>query len=122
MSQQLWLELPEAAALEDRRALQAFSRLLRPLGVHFGLEHAGSQLHRLERLYELGLDYVKLDAAVCTGLVDNAAAQEFVRGTVRLLAGMGAQTFAEGVTRAEDADALFACGVAGVTGPWARPA
>ena len=122
LAQQLWLELPEAAALEDRRALQAFSRLLRPLGVHFGLEHAGSQLHRLERLYELGLDYVKLDAAVCTGLVDNAAAQEFVRGTVRLLAGMGAQTFAEGVTRAEDADALFACGVAGVTGPWARPA
>ena len=26
----------------------------------------------------------------------------------------------EGVTRAEDAQALFDCGVAGVTGPWAR--
>lgn len=122
LAKQLWLELPEAAALDDRRAVQAFSRLLRPLGVRFGLEHAGTQLHRLERLYELGLDYVKLDAAVCTGLDGNAAAQEFVRGTVRLLAGMGAQTFAEGVTRAEDAGALFACGVAGVTGPWARAA
>lgn len=120
LARQLWLELPEAAALEDRRAVQAFSRLLRPLGVRFGLEHAGTQLHRLERPYELGLDYVKLDAAVCTGLVDNPAAQEFVRGTVRLLAGMGAQTFAEGVARAEDAESLFACGVAGVTGPWAR--
>jgi EAL domain-containing protein (putative c-di-GMP-specific phosphodiesterase class I)/GGDEF domain-containing protein len=116
----LWLELPEAAALEDRRAVQAFSRLLRPLGVRFGLEHAGSQLHRLERVVELGLDFVKLDAAVATGLVDNEPAQEFVRGTVRLLAGLGALTFAEGVARAEDAQALFACGVAGVTGPWAR--
>lgn len=122
LAKQLWLELPEAAALDDRRAVQAFSRLLRPLGVHFGLEHAGTQLHRLQHLYELGLDYVKLDAAVCTGLDGNEPAQEFVRGTVRLLAGMGAQTFAEGVARADDAAALFACGVAGITGPWARAA
>lgn len=116
----LWLELPERVALDDRRTLQAFSRLLRPLGVHVGLEHAGEGLHRVERLTELGLDFVKLEAAVSAGLAERPPAQEFVRATVRLLAGLGAQTFAEGVTRAEDAQALFDCGVAGVTGPWAR--
>lgn len=120
LARQLWLELPERAALDDRAALQAFSRLLRPLGVRVGLEHAGEGLHRVERLTELGLDFVKLEAAVSAGLAEHAPAQEFVRATVRLLSGLGAQTFAEGVVRGEDAAALFACGVSGVTGPWAR--
>lgn len=120
LAQQLWLELPAQAALDDRAALQAFCRLLRPLGVRVGLEHAGPGLHRVERLTELGLDFVKLEAAAAAGLAESPPGQEFVRATVRLLGGLGAQTYCEGVVRAEDAQAAFACGVAGVTGPWAR--
>ncbi|MFO1273529.1 MAG: EAL domain-containing protein [Rubrivivax sp.] len=115
----LWLELPEAAALQDRRRVLAFARWLRPLGVKVGLEHAGRRLHRVERLYEIGLDYVKLDAAEIAGAAHDAAVQAFVRSTVGLLAGIGGQVFAEGVADGADAQALWACGVAGVTGPWA---
>ena len=66
----LSLEVGEGAALDHFELLQAFAALVRPLGVRFGLEHAGHQLQRIERLYELGLDYVKLDAALVRGVAD----------------------------------------------------
>jgi EAL domain-containing protein (putative c-di-GMP-specific phosphodiesterase class I)/GGDEF domain-containing protein len=119
LARALWIELPEAAALEHPRRVMAFMHLMRPLGVHLGLEHAGARLKRLSALADLGLDYVKIDAAFTRGLAGNDAAQEFVRGLVRLLSGLGAGALAEGVAGADDAAALFACGVAGVTGPWA---
>jgi EAL domain-containing protein (putative c-di-GMP-specific phosphodiesterase class I)/GGDEF domain-containing protein len=116
---QVWLDLPEAAAADRFRALQALARELRPLGVRIGLEHAGERLHRLARLPELGLAYVKLDASVCTGLEGNEAAQEFLRQTVALLAGLGILPIAEGVRDEADARLLWACGLAAITGPWA---
>jgi diguanylate cyclase (GGDEF)-like protein len=63
----LWLEVSESAALGHFELVRAFSSLVRPLGVRFGLEHAGHQLYRAPRLYELGLDYVKLDVALVRG-------------------------------------------------------
>jgi EAL domain-containing protein (putative c-di-GMP-specific phosphodiesterase class I) len=118
-ARRLWLDLPEAAAADRFRAVQELSRQLRPLGVRLGLEHAGEHLHRLPRLYELGLDYVKLDAAVCTALAGRDAAQEFLRNTVQMLAGPCIVAIAEGVADDADARLLLACGLAAVTGPWA---
>ena len=115
----LWLEVPEAAAVDHFDAVQAFARALRPLGVRMGLEHAGERLHRIERLYELGLDYVKLDASVCTGVARSEAAQEFLRSTVTLLHAMSMQVQAEGVADEADVHTLWHCGVDAVTGPWA---
>ena len=82
-AQRLWVEVAERAALERFRPLQELARQLRPLGVKVGLEHAGPQLQQIARLYELGLDFIKLDASVCTGIASNVSLQEFVRGTVR---------------------------------------
>lgn len=115
----LWLELPEAAAADHFEAVQAFGRTVRPLGVRLGLEHAGERLHRIERLYELGLDYVKLDASVCAGVAHSDAAQEFLRSTVTLLHAMSMQVQAEGVADDADVRTLWQCGVDAVTGPWA---
>jgi EAL domain-containing protein (putative c-di-GMP-specific phosphodiesterase class I)/GGDEF domain-containing protein len=115
----LWLEVDEGAALSHFEAVQEFGRALRPLGVRFGLEHAGQRLHRIERLYELGLDYVKLDASVCRGIARNDAAREFVKSTVSLLHAVTLLVQAEGVIDNADAEALWTCGVDGITGPWA---
>lgn len=121
----LSVELAESAAVDHFDLLQDAARLLRPLGVRVGLEHAGQRLHRIERLYELGLDYIKLDASVCAGVAASEAAQDFVRSTVALLHALSLQVHAEGVNDAGDAAALWACGIDGITGPWAslrRPA
>ncbi|HET9976437.1 MAG TPA: LapD/MoxY N-terminal periplasmic domain-containing protein [Burkholderiaceae bacterium] len=115
----LWLEVGEAAAVEQFELLRAFATLVRPLGVKFGLEHAGHALHRLPRLVELGLDYVKLDASLVRGAGRDDAVRRFVGGCVGLLAALPVQVGAEGVADEADAQALWACGVGMVTGPWA---
>ena len=122
---QLSLEVGEVAAAEQFALTQAFAALVRPLGVRFGLEHAGHRLHRIERLYELGLDYVKLEAALVRGVAHDEAARRFVAGSATLLHALAVTVCAEGVDEAADAQALWECGVDAVTGPWAsaqRPA
>jgi EAL domain-containing protein (putative c-di-GMP-specific phosphodiesterase class I) len=119
LASRLWIEVDEGVALSRFDAVQEFGRLLRPLGVRFGLEHAGQRLHQIERLYELGVDYVKLDASLCRGVAGNEAARDFVKSTVTLLHALSVQAQAEGVVEEADALALFACGVDAVTGPWA---
>jgi EAL domain-containing protein (putative c-di-GMP-specific phosphodiesterase class I)/GGDEF domain-containing protein len=118
-AQRLWVEVTERAALDRFRPLQELARQLRPLGVRVGLEHAGPQLQQITRLYELGLDFIKLDASVCTGIHSSASGQEFVRSTVRLLLPLRMAVLAEGIDSADDAAALWAIGVTAITGPWA---
>ena len=115
----LWLEVGESAALGHFELVRAFASLVRPLGVRFGLEHAGHQLYRAPRLYELGLDYVKLDVALVRGAAHDDAARRFVAGSVALLRALPVTVCAEGVDDADDAAALWECGVEAITGPWA---
>jgi diguanylate cyclase (GGDEF)-like protein len=115
----LWLEVGEGAALGHFELVRAFASLVRPLGVRFGLEHAGHQLYRAPRLYELGLDYVKLDVALVRGAAHDDAARRFVAGSVALLRALPVTVCAEGVDDADDATALWDCGVEAITGPWA---
>jgi diguanylate cyclase (GGDEF)-like protein len=115
----LWLEVAEGAAAGHLELLRAFATMVRPLGVRFGLEHAGHLLHRTPRLYELGLDYVKLDAALVRGAARDEAARRFVSGSVALLRALPVVVCAEGVDDAADAAVLFDSGVEAITGPWA---
>lgn len=119
-AERLWLEVGEGAASGQRELLQAFAALVRPLGVRFGLEHAGHELYRAPRLYELGLDYVKLDAALVRGAATDEAVRRFVVGSVTLLHALPVLVCAEGVDDAADAQALWDCGIDAITGPWAR--
>jgi diguanylate cyclase (GGDEF)-like protein len=118
-SRQLWLEVPEIAAVEHFDSVQELGRQLRPTGIRFGIEHAGPQLSQIDRLFEAGLDYAKLDASVTQGVAGDMQRMHFVRGMIVLLHGLAVQVFAEGVVEAADAKALWQCGVDGITGPWA---
>jgi EAL domain-containing protein (putative c-di-GMP-specific phosphodiesterase class I) len=118
-AQSLWLEVGEGAATGHFELLRAFAAWVRPLGVRFGLEHAGHELYRAPRLYELGLDYVKLDAALVRGAAKEDAVRRFVAGSVALLGALPVLVCAEGVDDAADAQALWDCGIGAITGPWA---
>lgn len=118
VADQIWLEVPEAAAIDHFVLLQELGRQIRPLGVRLGLEHAGERLGKIERLMELGLDYVKLDAAVVHAVGDDAARATFVASTVTMLHGLGLAVYAEGVASETDARALWDCRLDGLTGPW----
>ena len=114
----IWLEMSETAAVDHFDLLQELGRQLRPTGVRFGIEHAGERLGQIPRLFESGLDYVKLDASMVSGVGSDEQRAVFVRSTVTLLHGMSIQVFAEGVADAADAARLWECGVDGATGPW----
>ena len=115
----LWVEVGESAVADRFELLRELSRQLRATGARVGLEHAGERLARVERLFDAGLDYVKLDAATTHGLAADEARAGFVLGLVAMLHSLSMQVFAEGVADGATADALWACGVDGVTGPWA---
>jgi EAL domain-containing protein (putative c-di-GMP-specific phosphodiesterase class I)/GGDEF domain-containing protein len=117
-ARQLWLEVGEVAASEHFELLRELGRQLRPTGARLGLEHAGERLGRIERLFELGLDYVKLDAAVTQGVAADGVRAGFVRGLATMLHSLSLQVIAEGVTQEADAAALWQCGLDGLTGPW----
>ncbi|MCI1191947.1 EAL domain-containing protein [Calidifontimicrobium sp. SYSU G02091] len=116
----LWLDVPERMAVEQFELLQRFAQLVRPLGVRVGLAHAGLRLTRIERLYELGVDHVKLDASLCAGVASSEVARHVVRATVALLRPLSLRVFAEGVADARDAAVLFDLGLDGVGGAWAH--
>ncbi|OYT99461.1 MAG: GGDEF domain-containing protein [Burkholderiales bacterium PBB1] len=112
------LEVAEVAAVEHFELLRELGRQLRSTGARFGIEHAGERLGQIPRLFEAGLDYLKLDAAVISGVGRDEHRALFVRSTVGLLHGLGIQVYAEGVADAIDAARLWDCGVDGATGPW----
>lgn len=112
------LEVAEGAAVEHFELMRELSRQLRATGARFGIEHAGERLGQIPRLFEAGLDYLKLDAAVIAGVGRDEHRALFVRSTVGLLHGLGIRVYAEGVADAVDADRLWDCGIDGATGPW----
>src|SRR5207248_6056832 len=115
----LWLEVPEGAAVEHFAQVRELSHQLRPAGARLGLEHAGERLGRIERLFEAGLDYVKLDAAVVHGVAGDGGRAGYLKSVVTMLHGLSISVMAEGVTEAGDAEALWTIGVDAITGPWA---
>lgn len=115
----LWIDLPEALALERPLLVREVSRRWRPLGAMLGLEHAGEGLARIPRLIDLGLDCVRIDSRFLHGIsADGAAdARRHLQGLVRLVQAVGLQVTAEGVRHAGDLDALWRLGFDAATGP-----
>lgn len=115
----LWIDLPEALAVERPLLVRELSRRWRPLGAMLGLEHAGEALMRVPRLIDLGLDCVRIDGRFVNGLADPAAgaSRRYLAGLVRLVQGVGLLVTAEGVRDAEDLDVLWQLGFDAASGP-----
>jgi len=115
----LWLEVPELAGVDQFAQVQELAHQLRPAGARVGLEHAGERLSRIERLFEAGLDYVKLDASVVHGVASDAGRATYLKSVIAMLHGLSMKAYAEGVSDAQDAQALWDIGIDGITGPHA---
>lgn len=115
----LWIDLPEALALDRPQLVRELSRRWRPLGVMMGLEHAGESLARIPRLMDLGLDCVRIDSRFVNGIAaaDAHDARRYLQGLVALVQSMGLQVTAEGVRSADDLDLLWGMGFDAATGP-----
>ena len=115
----LWIDLPEALALERPLLVREVSRRWRPLGAMLGLEHAGDGLARIPHLIDLGLDCVRIDSRFVNGISADGAddARRHLQGLVKLVQAVGLQVTAEGVRHADDLDLLWQLGFDAATGP-----
>jgi diguanylate cyclase (GGDEF)-like protein len=111
-ARRLWIDVPEALALDHPRLVQEASRRWHPLGVSIGLEHAGDGLARINGLMTLGIDCVRVDARYVRGIGDAASgnAGRYLQGLVRLVQASGLIVAAEGVDNEEDLDRLWLLG------------
>jgi diguanylate cyclase (GGDEF)-like protein len=115
----LWIDLPEALALERPLLVRELSRRWRPLGVMLGLEHAGEGLARIPQLMDLGLDCVRIDGRFVNGIAgpDAEPARRYLQGLITLVQTVGLQVTAEGVRSADDLALLWGMGFDAATGP-----
>ena len=113
----LCIDIPEALAASHPGVIQEVTRHWRPLGVRIGLEHAGAALAGMTRLYQLGLDYVRIDARFLAGIARDPSVRRHAEGLVTLLRGLGLAIYAEGVSDGDDLGALWSLGFDAATGP-----
>ncbi len=116
-ARRLWIEVPEYGALRHLVEFRTLCALLRPLGCRLGIEHVGRQFNRIGDLHDIGLDYVKIDAAMIRDIDSDAGNQSFVRGLVVVAHAIGLSVIAEGVSSDGELRVLPTLGVDGLTGP-----
>ena len=116
-ARKLWIEVPEYGAVRHLAEFRALCVALRPLGCKLGIEHAGSRFSDLSELHELGLDYIKIDAAVIRDIDANSGNQAFLRGLCTIAHSIGLMTIAEGVGSDAERCVLPQLGIDGMTGP-----
>ncbi|NTV95475.1 MAG: EAL domain-containing protein [Thiobacillus sp.] len=112
----LWLEVPETGGLRRLAALRDLARDLKPLGCHLGLEHYGHHFNQIGLLYDLGLDFLKVDSGFIHGIDQNPGNQAFLSGLCEIAHRIGIQVYAEGVETEAELDKLVDLGFDGVTG------
>lgn len=113
----IWIDIPEFVAYRHAREFRVFCDSLKPLGCRIGLEHVGNQICHIGELYDVGLDYLKIDRTIIRDIDQNPGNQTFLRGLCTIAHTMGMMTIAEGVNTQNEARTLRDLGFKGMTGP-----
>ncbi len=113
----LWLEFSESAALRHPAEFRHFCLDLQSLGCHLGLKHVGTDFARISDLQDLGLNYLKLDAALIRDITDNTGNRNFVQGLCKIGQSLGMTLIATGIKTPEEKTTLTDLGVDAFTGP-----
>ncbi|MFM8353609.1 MAG: EAL domain-containing protein, partial [Gammaproteobacteria bacterium] len=115
LAERLWIEIPDTAVFQHFDLFRGFCARLKPLGCRIGIEHMGHQVARIAQLYELGVDYLKIDAAFVLNIDRSTGNQIFLRGLLMMAHAIGVQAIAEGVATRAELDTVFELGLDGAT-------
>jgi len=117
LADRIWIDIPEFVAYRHAREFRVFCDTLKALGCKIGLEHVGNQICHIGELYDVGLDYLKIDSAIIRDIDQNLGNQTFLRGLCTIAHTMGMMTIAEGVLNQREVLCLKELGFKGMTGP-----
>jgi len=112
----LWLEVPENGVYARLEGFRRLCNALKPMGCRIGIEHAGPLASQMGALFDMGLDYVKLDASLIRNIGENRGNQAFVQGFCTIVHAIGLCAIAEGVESESEWEALLALGIDAGTG------
>jgi diguanylate cyclase (GGDEF)-like protein len=106
----LELELTESIFIGDfARAQKVFSQL-QQIGVMMSIDDFGTGQSSLSYLHKLPFQRLKIDQAFISAIGDDEKCPPLVENIVRMAAGLGMTTVAEGIERVSQLDALRAMG------------
>jgi EAL domain-containing protein (putative c-di-GMP-specific phosphodiesterase class I) len=116
----LWLEIAEPGIQAHFGAFRDLCRDLKPVGCHIGVEHFGHHFSEIGRLYDVGIDYLKVDSIFVHDLDTHVGNRIFLKGLAATARNIGILVIAEGVSSEHELAALTAAGFDAATGPYVR--
>ncbi|GAB3242517.1 bifunctional diguanylate cyclase/phosphodiesterase [Chitinimonas naiadis] len=119
VSKRLWLEVNELGLGGQYERLEALAALVRSHGGKLGIEHFGRQFGRIPALYDLRLDYLKIDGSFIRNIDQQAGNQQLLKAIVGVSGGAGLVVLAEAVHTEAEWQSLRQLGIHGMTGPYA---
>jgi diguanylate cyclase (GGDEF)-like protein len=117
LAPRLWLEVNTEQAFLNFGKFKSFCLMMKDTKVMLGIEHFGHHFGKMGMLYDLGLDYIKVDAIFVADVDKNTGNQIFLHGLTDISHNIGIKVIAEGVTNDAERKMLFSLGFDGVTGP-----
>ncbi|MGQ5521953.1 bifunctional diguanylate cyclase/phosphodiesterase [Chitinimonas sp. PSY-7] len=117
-SRRLWFEINEYSLQGDYARLSRLCTTVHRIGAKVGIEHFGRQFGRIPALYDLPLDYLKIDGSFIRDIARHPGNQQLVKAIVGISAGAGLQVIAEAVHQRSEWEVLRELGVNGMTGPY----
>ncbi|MDP5190013.1 bifunctional diguanylate cyclase/phosphodiesterase [Rheinheimera baltica] len=112
----LSMEFDEALVVKHQILFISFVSALKALSVEVGLQKCGFAINEIKDIEQLGIDYLKIDAAIVLRYKSTDTAQ-LLAGLIKLAHTLSLKVIAEGVTSSTDIDELLALGFDGLTGP-----
>lgn len=116
-AKQLWLEINEFGLHDEMTTLANFAAQVAHFGCKIGIEHFGRHFGSIPQLYELRLDYLKIDGSFIHDLDTQPGNQHLLRAIAGIATSLGILTIAEQVCTEAEWQMLDTLGINGGTGP-----
>ena len=115
-AKKLSLEIGEAAAFAQPENFKLLVGVAHAAGVKVGIEHMGYRISDIGKLGDLGMDYIKMDSLFSRDLSNNTGNAALMRTYISIAQSLGLPCIAEGISNADELDAVFELGVSGACG------
>ncbi|WP_348946624.1 EAL domain-containing protein [Chitinibacter sp. FCG-7] len=115
--QRLWLEVNEHALIDDVESLATFAAEMHRHGIKVGIEHFYRQIGSMSKLYDLPLDYLKIDSTFVHEINQHSGNQQLVKAVVGIARNLDLMLIAEMVRTDAEWQQLEQLGLTGATGP-----